>query len=298
MLRLFYKFPVSTNLLKFLKIEIEDDNDLGTIIAIYCSPEIDNLSPIELFAKIAEPKPIQVKIQEDQSSWGRSMPTPENPNTSGCSYYIPNTCTRLEIHPEYWHAYTASFVKQQSHLPRPFAVTLPRIGRLFTVYVYRMMIETYSKDGIKYASGGHVKYGISWVTKQQHILVARNLSRTLLYHLKPEPEFPLSFENIFGDDQELQHSTHSKSSLYHSELHRQAHKPAIEDIFPMVPLVTQYLLTLDDGAYDCTTFLSILDRTPDVKPSNYETPQQGARHHRRRQPYCYTPASETSSGSR
>ncbi|MFQ6657065.1 hypothetical protein Gotur_026892 [Gossypium turneri] len=28
------------------------------------------------------------------------MPTPENPNTGGCPYNIPNSCTRLEIHPE------------------------------------------------------------------------------------------------------------------------------------------------------------------------------------------------------
>ncbi|MFQ6621825.1 hypothetical protein Gotur_002740, partial [Gossypium turneri] len=28
------------------------------------------------------------------------MPTPENPNTGGCSYNIPNSCTCLEIHPE------------------------------------------------------------------------------------------------------------------------------------------------------------------------------------------------------
>ncbi|MFQ6633257.1 hypothetical protein Gotur_011100, partial [Gossypium turneri] len=28
------------------------------------------------------------------------MPTPENPNTTGCSYNIPNSCTHLEIHLE------------------------------------------------------------------------------------------------------------------------------------------------------------------------------------------------------
>ncbi|PPS08787.1 hypothetical protein GOBAR_AA11844 [Gossypium barbadense] len=38
----------------------EDDDDLVTIIAIYCLPEIENPSPIELFAEIAEPNPIQV----------------------------------------------------------------------------------------------------------------------------------------------------------------------------------------------------------------------------------------------
>ncbi|MFQ6620998.1 hypothetical protein Gotur_002162 [Gossypium turneri] len=27
------------------------------------------------------------------------MPTPENPNTGGCSYNTPYSCPRLEIHP-------------------------------------------------------------------------------------------------------------------------------------------------------------------------------------------------------
>ncbi|MFQ6660794.1 hypothetical protein Gotur_029178 [Gossypium turneri] len=43
-------------------MELEDDDDLGTMIAIYCPPEIENPSPIELFAEIAEPAPIQVVI--------------------------------------------------------------------------------------------------------------------------------------------------------------------------------------------------------------------------------------------
>ncbi|MFQ6667201.1 hypothetical protein Gotur_033302, partial [Gossypium turneri] len=100
-------------------MKLEGDDDLGTMIAIYCPPEIDNPSPVELFAKIAEPDPIQVIILasqrsgidfdlnvcwEDQSGCGGLMPTPENPNTDGCLYNIPNSCTRLEIrleiHPE------------------------------------------------------------------------------------------------------------------------------------------------------------------------------------------------------
>ncbi|KAH1032613.1 hypothetical protein J1N35_044787 [Gossypium stocksii] len=36
----------------------------------------------------------------DQLGYGQSMPSPENPNTSGCSYNIPNSCTHLDIHPE------------------------------------------------------------------------------------------------------------------------------------------------------------------------------------------------------
>ncbi|XP_017617579.1 uncharacterized protein LOC108462092 [Gossypium arboreum] len=115
MLRLFYKFPVSTDPLKFSEMELEDDDDLGTMIAIYCPPKIENPNPIELFAKITESDPIQVVIPasqrsridfdlnaswEDQLGFGWSMPTPENPNTGRCSYNIPNPCPRLEIHPE------------------------------------------------------------------------------------------------------------------------------------------------------------------------------------------------------
>ncbi|MFQ6650839.1 hypothetical protein Gotur_023056 [Gossypium turneri] len=93
----------------------DDDDDIVTMIAIYCPPEIENPSPVELFAEIAELDPIQVVILasehsgidfdlnvswEDQSGFGRSMSTVENPNTGGSSYNIPNLCTRLEIHPE------------------------------------------------------------------------------------------------------------------------------------------------------------------------------------------------------
>ncbi|PPD73494.1 hypothetical protein GOBAR_DD29570 [Gossypium barbadense] len=41
-------------------MELKDDDDLGTMIAIYCPSEIENLSPIELFVEIVEPDPIQV----------------------------------------------------------------------------------------------------------------------------------------------------------------------------------------------------------------------------------------------
>ncbi|KAK5839970.1 hypothetical protein PVK06_008830 [Gossypium arboreum] len=96
MLRLFYKFSVSTDPLKFSEMELEDDDDLRTMIAIYCPPEIENRNPIKLFAEIAKPNPIQVVIPasqcpgidfdlnvswEDQSGFGQSMPTLKNPNT-------------------------------------------------------------------------------------------------------------------------------------------------------------------------------------------------------------------------
>ncbi|KAH1082182.1 hypothetical protein J1N35_021943 [Gossypium stocksii] len=68
MLRLFYKFSVSTDPLKFSKTELEDDDYLGTMIAIYCPPEIENLSPVELFVEIAESDPIQIVNPASQHS--------------------------------------------------------------------------------------------------------------------------------------------------------------------------------------------------------------------------------------
>ncbi|MFQ6627317.1 hypothetical protein Gotur_004740 [Gossypium turneri] len=49
-------------------MELEDDDDLGTMIAIYCPTEIENPSPVELFAEIAEPDLIQVVILASQRS--------------------------------------------------------------------------------------------------------------------------------------------------------------------------------------------------------------------------------------
>ncbi|KAH1113910.1 hypothetical protein J1N35_007288 [Gossypium stocksii] len=68
MLRLFYKFPVSTDPLKFSEMDLEDDDDLGTMIVIYYPSEIENPNPIELFAEIVEPNPIQVVIPAKQCS--------------------------------------------------------------------------------------------------------------------------------------------------------------------------------------------------------------------------------------
>ncbi|XP_016740192.1 uncharacterized protein [Gossypium hirsutum] len=94
MSRLFYRFPISTDPLKFSDMELEDDDDLGTMIAIYCPFGIENPSPVELFAEIVEPDPIQM------SGFVRLAPTPENPNTGGCSYNTPYSSHCLEIHPE------------------------------------------------------------------------------------------------------------------------------------------------------------------------------------------------------
>ncbi|KAK5835014.1 hypothetical protein PVK06_010696 [Gossypium arboreum] len=120
--------------------------------------------------------------------------------------------------------------------------------------------------------------------------------------LDPDPlrDIPPLFENIFGDDMEPQHSTRSGSSSYHPELpelHPEARTPTIEDIFPSAPPITQNPVTPDYGVYDYSTFLSTPGGTPESGPSNYQKPERGARHYRRRHPDRYTPAPGTSPGS-
>ncbi|KAH1114821.1 hypothetical protein J1N35_008199, partial [Gossypium stocksii] len=72
----------------------------------------------------------------------------------------------------------------------------------------------------------------------------------------------------FGDDLKPQFGN-SRLSLYHSELHRQAPTPNIEDI-GLASSVLQYPFTPNDEVYDYITFLS----TPKANSSNYQTPPQ------------------------
>ncbi|KAH1048085.1 hypothetical protein J1N35_038869 [Gossypium stocksii] len=116
-------------------------------------------------------------------------------------------------------------------------------------------------------------------------------SGSSLYHPEPEPEqeIPPSFEDIFGDDIDPQHSTQSGSSSYHPTFYPEQCTPTTEDIFPSAPPATQYPLTPDYGVYDYSTFLSTPEGTSEAGPSNYQTPQQGERR-RQRRPNRYTPA--------
>ncbi|KAH1098430.1 hypothetical protein J1N35_015351 [Gossypium stocksii] len=79
MLVLFYKFLISTDLLKSSEMELENYDDLGRMIVIYCAPEMDNPSPIKLFTEIVEPKLVQFVIP---------------------SYNIPIPCPYLKINPK------------------------------------------------------------------------------------------------------------------------------------------------------------------------------------------------------
>ncbi|PPD74950.1 hypothetical protein GOBAR_DD28125 [Gossypium barbadense] len=50
--KIFYKFPVSTNLVKFSEMELVDDEDVETMVALYCGNGRDKNTPIHLFAEL------------------------------------------------------------------------------------------------------------------------------------------------------------------------------------------------------------------------------------------------------
>ncbi|KAH1031860.1 hypothetical protein J1N35_044034 [Gossypium stocksii] len=57
--KLFYKFLVSTDPIKFSKMELVDDEDVETIIAFYCGNRSDQNTPIQLFAELAGVEPTE-----------------------------------------------------------------------------------------------------------------------------------------------------------------------------------------------------------------------------------------------
>ncbi|PPE00613.1 hypothetical protein GOBAR_DD02337 [Gossypium barbadense] len=54
MSRLFYKFPISADPMKFCAMQLLDDDDLGTMIEIWWSTRSENSQPVELFAELAD----------------------------------------------------------------------------------------------------------------------------------------------------------------------------------------------------------------------------------------------------
>ncbi|XP_040932388.1 uncharacterized protein [Gossypium hirsutum] len=50
--KLFYKFPVSTDPIKFTEIELVDDEDVETMVALYCGTWSNQNAPIQLFAEL------------------------------------------------------------------------------------------------------------------------------------------------------------------------------------------------------------------------------------------------------
>ncbi len=63
--KIFYKFPVSTNPVKFVEMELVDDEDVETMIALYCGNGSDKNAPIHLFAELAG-----MEQNEDVNAYG------------------------------------------------------------------------------------------------------------------------------------------------------------------------------------------------------------------------------------
>ncbi|KAH1114929.1 hypothetical protein J1N35_008307 [Gossypium stocksii] len=66
MLRLFYKFSITSNLIKFSKMKLVDDEGVEIIIALYCSTGNVNVKPIQLFAKSTNVELVQNVIPLSQ----------------------------------------------------------------------------------------------------------------------------------------------------------------------------------------------------------------------------------------
>ncbi|PPD88729.1 hypothetical protein GOBAR_DD14325 [Gossypium barbadense] len=63
--KIFYKFPVSTDPIKFTEIELVDNEDMETIIALYCGNGSDKNAPIHLFAELTG-----MEQNEDVNAYG------------------------------------------------------------------------------------------------------------------------------------------------------------------------------------------------------------------------------------
>ncbi|KAH1031439.1 hypothetical protein J1N35_043613 [Gossypium stocksii] len=59
MTKLFYKFLVSSNPIRFTEIELLDDDDVETMVALYCPLGRLNTKPIQLFAELEDVEPIE-----------------------------------------------------------------------------------------------------------------------------------------------------------------------------------------------------------------------------------------------
>ncbi|PPD95438.1 hypothetical protein GOBAR_DD07518 [Gossypium barbadense] len=57
--KLFYKFPFLTNPIKFTEIELVDNEDVETMIALYCGNQRDQNASIQLFAELDGVKPTE-----------------------------------------------------------------------------------------------------------------------------------------------------------------------------------------------------------------------------------------------
>ncbi|KAH1098491.1 hypothetical protein J1N35_015412 [Gossypium stocksii] len=63
--KIFYKFPVSTDLIKFTEMELVDDEDMETIVNLYCGNVSNKNAPIHLFVEFAG-----MEQNEDVNAYG------------------------------------------------------------------------------------------------------------------------------------------------------------------------------------------------------------------------------------
>ncbi|PPD93927.1 hypothetical protein GOBAR_DD09028 [Gossypium barbadense] len=77
-LKLFYKFSVSMDPIKFTEMEFVDDEDMETIITLYCGNRSGQNAPIQLFAELASVEPTEYLIasREEHGAQEPCMVTP------------------------------------------------------------------------------------------------------------------------------------------------------------------------------------------------------------------------------
>ncbi|KAH1072256.1 hypothetical protein J1N35_024584 [Gossypium stocksii] len=66
MTKLFYKFLVSSNPIKFTKMELLDNDDIETIVVLYCPSRKGNTEPIQFFVKLANAEIVENVTQLSQ----------------------------------------------------------------------------------------------------------------------------------------------------------------------------------------------------------------------------------------
>ncbi|PPD67526.1 hypothetical protein GOBAR_DD35595 [Gossypium barbadense] len=91
--KLFYKFLVSTDTIKFTEIELTDDEDVETMIALYCGNRSNQNAPIHLFAELAG-----VEQNEDLTAYGEEHGAQEPCMVAPISYIdIESTIRGINI---------------------------------------------------------------------------------------------------------------------------------------------------------------------------------------------------------
>ncbi|PPE02556.1 hypothetical protein GOBAR_DD00381 [Gossypium barbadense] len=66
MTKLFYKFTVSSNSIKFTEMKLLDNDDVETTVALYCPPRRLNTESIQLFVELEDAKPVDNVTQISQ----------------------------------------------------------------------------------------------------------------------------------------------------------------------------------------------------------------------------------------